>query len=153
LCFSCSKQENEKTPDSSASNTAQIISGFSGAKEILYGITVQVGHSGANCPGCATYGGVHIHVDCQGPGNACQKKVTMRITSAEDTTYYYGIIIDTDELTDEDTFFMPDRSLYIIGSNGEFLNIPEQVAYRDEETGAFIFYDIFFSDTQMFENK
>jgi hypothetical protein len=48
---------------------------------------------------------------------------------------------------------MPDRSLYIAGSNGEFLNIPEQVAYRDDKTGLFIFYEIFFSDYQAFENK
>ena len=52
-----------------------------------------------------------------------------------------------------DFFFMPDRSLYIVGSNGQFINIPEQLAYRDPETGTLIFYDIFFSDSQVFDNK
>jgi hypothetical protein len=153
LCFACSKQENKETTENSMPNSAQIISGSSGAKAVVYGVTVRIGHSGTNCPGCVTSGGAHTHVDCQGPGNACQVKSAMKISASGEVTYYYGIVLDPDELTDDDSFLMPDRSLYIIGSNGEFLNIPEQVAYRDEETGTFIFHDIFFSDFQAFNNN
>jgi len=85
----------------------------------------------------------------------CTKQVSavMTISDSREVSLYYGTIDNADELTDEDFFLMPHRSLYIVGSNGQFINIPEQIVYRDEETGAFIFYDIFFSDSQVFENK
>ncbi|MCL2289804.1 MAG: hypothetical protein FWC34_03750 [Bacteroidetes bacterium] len=154
FCFACSKQENKETVDSAMPNSAEIISGASGAKETLYAMAIQVGHSGSGCSGCVTSGGSHIHVDCQGAGSACRIRATMNVSNTgEKNIYHYGTVADPDELTDGDSFLMPARSLYIIGSNGEFLNIPEQVAYRDEETGAFIFYDIFYSDYQAFENE
>lgn len=151
LCFSCREQENKETPESSMPNSAQIISSFKEGQ--IYGITISLGHSATNCSGCVMTGGTLKHVDCQGAGNACRIKTIMSVSTTEKSVYHYGIVNDPDELTDEDSFLMPDRSFYIIGLNGEFLNIPEQVAFRDEETGAFIFYDIFFSDYQAFENK
>jgi len=150
LCFSCSKNENKETTELSMPNSAKLISNTKGKQ--VYGITISVGHPAAGCPGCVTYGGLTTHVDCQGTGSACQKTVILGISDSGGITYY-GIVDDPDDLTYDDSFLMPDRSLYIIGSNGEFLNIPEQMLYRDEETGTFIFYDIFFSDVQMFENK
>jgi hypothetical protein len=152
LCFACSKQENKETAENSMPNSAQMISGDSGAKKALYGIVVKIGHSGSGCPGCVTSGGTHVHIDCQGAGSTCDVKAVMEVSDNGEVTYY-GIIAHPDALTDGDSFLMPDRSLYIIGSNGEFLNIPEQNAYRDEETGTFIFYDIFFSDYQAFGNE
>jgi len=149
LCFACSKNEKGETTAAVVSNTAKLISDTKGMQ--LFGISISVGHSGKGCAGCVTSGGQHIHVDCQGPGNACTKSARMSIASAKGAIS--GIIEDSDELTDGEFFFMPDRSLYIIDSNGEFLNIPEQIVFRDEETGAFIFYDIFFSDSQTFENE
>jgi len=151
LCFACSKNENGETTESVLSNTAELISDTKG--EVFYGLTFSVGHSGSGCGGCVTVGGQHTHVDCQGTGNACKIGAKMGVSSNSRDGIYLGIIGDPDELTDGESFLMPDRSLYIIGSNGEFLNIPEQIVFRDEETGAFIFYDIFFSDVQMFENK
>jgi len=150
LCFSCSKNENKVTAETSMPNSAKLISDTKGKQ--TFGITIRVGHSAAGCPGCVTSGGQQVHMDCQGSGSDCQKIGTVGILSSGGVTYY-GIVDDPDELTYDDSFLMPDRSLYIIGSNGEFLNIPEQLLYRDEETGTFIFYDIFFSDVQMFENK
>jgi hypothetical protein len=157
LCFACSKQENKEpnteAAESSISNSAQIISGDPGTKKAIYRVSLLVGHKSSGCSGCVTSGGSHIHVDCQGSGNACKLGASMNISSAAKSTDYYGIVADPDELTSGDSFLMPARSLYIIGSNGEFLNIPEQEVYRDEETGAFIFHDIFFSDWQMFGNE
>ena len=150
LLFACTKQENRETVTDSNSNTAQIISGSKGR---LFGLTLNLGHSGTNCSGCVVINGEHTHADCQGAGNDCSIKAIIEISDSGEISFYYGTIENPDELTYEDFFLMPDRSLYIIGSNGEFLNIPEQTAYRDEETGTFIFYDIFFSDSQMFENE
>jgi len=148
LFFACTKQESKETAESS--NSAQIISN---SKGMLFGIKVSVGHSGAGCQGCVTYGGQHIHVDCQGSGSACQINAVMKISDSGEVSFYDGTINDPEELTDGEFFLMPDRSLFIVGSDGQFINIPEQTVYRDEETGVFIFYDIFFSDSQVFENK
>lgn len=150
LFFACAKQESKETREYSNSNSAQIISD---SKGLLFGIKVSVGHSGAGCPGCVTYDGHHIHVDCQGSGSACQINAVMKISDSGEIGFYQGTIDNADELTAEDFFLMPNRSLYIVGSNGQFVNIPEQTAYRDEETGTLVFHDIFFSDSQMFENK
>lgn len=150
--FACSKQEQKETNKSLGPNSAQLIS-ISGSKKVTYGITMSMGHSGAGCSGCVMSGGHLIHVDCQGTGNACQSSAIMVLSDLGEINFYYGTVGNPDELTDEDFFIMPNRSLYIIGSNGEFLNIPEQTVFRDEETGAFIFDDIFFSDYQAFENK
>ena len=150
LFFACTKQENRGGAESSNSNSAQMISN---SKGLLFGIKVSVGHDGANCSGCVTIGGQQVHTDCQGRGNACQVGARMQISDSGEINFYYGTIDDPEELTDGEFFLMPDRSLYIVGSNGEFINIPEQTVYRDEETGTFIFYDVFFSDSQVFENK
>ena len=147
LFFGCTKQENKTTE---YSNSAEIISN---SKRVGYGIKVNVGHSGSTCSGCVTVGGQSIHVDCQGSGNACRLGGAMIISNSDEDGIYYGTIENPDELTYEDFFLMPDRSLYIEGTKGQFLNIPEQMAYRDKETGTFIFYDIFFSDRQIFGNK
>ena len=148
--FGCAKQEKIETTKFTNSNSAQLISSSRG---LIYGLKVSLGHSGTNCSGCVYVNGSRAHVDCQGNGNACQINAVMKISDSGEVNFYYGTIDNADELTYEDLFLMPDRSLYIIGSKGEFLNIPEQVAYRDEETGCFTFYDIFFSDGQVFENQ
>ena len=151
LCFACSKNENGETTESLLSNTAKLISDTKGGD--VYELGFTVGHSGEGCPGCVAGGGTHTHVNCQGPGNACRLGSAMSVSSNSKDGIYLGVIEDPDALTDGDFFFMPDRSLYIIGSSGEFLNIPEQIVFRDEKTGEFVFYDIFFSDYQAFENR
>ena len=151
LFLGCSKKEVKDLLEFDSSNTVQLLS--SNEKGMTYGGTVNIGHSASGCTGCVSVGGVLVHVDCTGSGNACRATVKFRLTSDGDTIHYYSVILNPDELTHEDFFLMPDRSLYVIGSNGQFLNIPEQMVYRDEETDTFIFYDIFFSDSQVFENK
>jgi len=151
LCFACKKHEIIETAELPKFNSAQPISNSKGRS--CYGITAQVGHSGSTCPGCVNTGGNCVHVDCQGTGTACSVSAIMELSDSGEINFYYGIINDPNELTFEETFLMPDRSLYIIGSNGQFLNIPEQNVYRDEKTGAFVFCDIFFSDSQVFINE
>jgi len=151
LCFACKKHEIIETTELPKFNSAQLISNSKGSA--YYGITVRVGHAASTCSGCVNTGENCIHVDCQGAGTACSVSAIMEISDSGEINFYYGIINAPNELTFEETFLMPDRSLYIIGSNGQFLNIPEQMAYRDEETGAFVLYDIFFSDNQVFINE
>jgi len=154
LFFACEKKEkNISNTDIFYPNKAEPIQ--SDSKQVFgYKISLQVGHSGANCPGCVTQGGNPTHIPCQGAGTACGQSATLYLyTDGDSSDSFFAINPEKWELTDGNFFLMPDRSLYIIGTNGEFLNIPEQVAYRDEETGFFIFYEIFFSDYQAFVNK
>jgi len=150
VCLGCNNTENEIKSETINPNSAQAISS---SKGMTYNVKITVGHSASGCSGCFMVGGILQHINCQGPGNDCQINARMEITDSGEINFYDGIISNGEELTADDFFVMPNRSLYIIGTNGEFLNIPEQIVYRDEDTGTFIFYDIFFSDAQMFENK
>jgi hypothetical protein len=61
---------------------------------------------------------------------------------------------DTFDLTSEDFFLMPDRSLNYTDEKGRriFLNIPEQLVYRDTATLQFTFTGLFFSDGPAYTN-
>jgi len=153
IFLACEKKEKNNSNSDVLQNAAVPI--CTDSKQILgYKISVMVGHSSNGCPGCVTMGGNHFHVPCQGAGSSCAQSATIYLYQDDyGTDLYFAISVDELDLTDEDFFLMPDRSLYIVGANGEFLNIPEQMLYRDEDTGTFIFYDIFFSDYQAFVNK
>ena len=62
---------------------------------------------------------------------------------------------DTFDLTSEDFFLMPDRSLNYTDEKGHriFLNIPEQMVYRDTATLQFTFTGLFFSETAAYSNN
>jgi len=150
LFLGCSQKETKDLINFDAPNTVRLLSNEKG---MVYRGTIQVGHSSSSCSGCVISGGVCFHADCTGAGNSCNVSVRFRLTADNDTIYYYSVILNPDELTHEDFFLMPGRSLYIIGSGGQFLNIPEQMVYKDEETETFVFYDIFFSDSQVFGNE
>jgi hypothetical protein len=62
---------------------------------------------------------------------------------------------DTFDLTSEDFFLMPDRSLDYVDEKGShiFLNIPEQVVYRDTATLQFTFTGLFFSEIAAYSNN
>ena len=109
LCFACSKNENRETTESLLSNTAKLISDTKGDSE--YDLAFSVGHSGSGCGGCVTVDGHHVHVNCQGVGNACRIGSAMSVSSNSKDGIYLGIIKDPDALTDGEFFFMPDRSI------------------------------------------
>lgn len=154
FCFifilGCSKKEVINLSHSSDGNTIELISD---GKGMSYIGKMQMGHSANGCNGCAVINGTKVHLACTGYGTECSSNVAFTLTATREHNDYYATVLNPDEFTDYDVFLMPERSLYIVGSNGEFLNIPEQTVYKDEETGTFIFYDIFFSEGQMFENK
>jgi hypothetical protein len=154
IVFSACEKKEKLNPDPvNPKNCAVPI--YSESKAVLgFQLSLRSGHSGAGCSGCTIQNGKPVHVDCQGAGSFCQQSATIYLYPDDgEIDIYYAINTDKWGLTSGDFFLMPDRSLYIVGSNGEFINIPEQTLYRDEETGYFIIYDIFFSDAQMFENK
>lgn len=126
-----------------------------------YLLAAKVGHKSADCGGkCKKFGGVWCHLDCQGYGSECSLRATVNISKAmpDDTTdiYYKGVGIYDYEPIEESDFSMPARSFYIEDENLEngfiWLNIPEQVLQRDEESNQFIYKDITFTNEPLFEN-
>ena len=117
-----------------------------------YLICAELGHDGKNCPGCVLFNGKLIHRDCMGHGNYCHALANVCLnTLGTDIT---ATTIDTFDLTSEDFFLMPDRSLDYVDENNNriFLNIPEQLVYRDTTTLQFTFTGLFFSTTAAYNN-
>ncbi len=117
-----------------------------------YLLSLRAGHDGKNCPGCILHEGKFIHRNCIGHGNYCNAmaQVTLGMVDADIT----ATTTDTFGLTSEDFFLMPDRSLNYTDEKGRriFLNIPEQMVYRDTTTLQFTFTGLFFSETAAYSN-
>jgi len=150
--FACEKSDKQNPISGLPENRAEPI--YSDSKAWLgFQVIAQCGHSASGCNGCINFNGQYIHVDCQGAGSSCTQTARIYLYIDDSSPDRYYAITDGEwDLTDEDFFLIPDRSLFIMNSNGEFINIPEQMLYRDETTGKFIINDIFFSDFQFFEN-
>ena len=124
------------------------------SKRAVYQVFVRTGHSGKNCPGCIRgKDGNYVHVNCQGYGNQCT--AYSQIIINQTGMYFSATTTDTFSLTSEDFFLMPDRSLdYIDGNNNRlYLNIPEQLVYRDSTTLQFTFTGLSFTSTPVYNNN
>ena len=67
----------------------------------------------------------------------------------------FGTYLDTFGLTSEDFFLMPARSLYYYtedNNNHVYLNIPEQMVYRDTATLQFTFTGLFLTNVPEYSN-
>ena len=119
-----------------------------------YTITTRCGHSGDKCPGCITIAGKSYHVPCQGQGNVCLVNIRVSLDPQSDSTYT-ATTVDASELTGEDFFNMPDRSLNYRDEKGNiiFLNIPAQLVYRDSTTRQFTFTGLFYSERAAYSNN
>ena len=117
-----------------------------------YLMMVMMGHDGTNCPGCVLVNGQLRHVDCQGVGSVCLNSSCVELH--EVGKELVAITVDTFDLTSEDFFLMPDRSLdYTDDKNNHYyLNIPSQMVYRDSTTLQFTFTGLFFSEGPSYEN-
>ena len=117
-----------------------------------YLMMVMMGHDGTNCPGCVLVNGQLRHVDCQGVGSECLNSSCVELH--EVGKELVAITVDTFDLTSEDFFLMPDRSLdYTDDKNNHYyLNIPSQMVYRDSTTLQFTFTGLFFSEGPSYEN-
>jgi hypothetical protein len=62
---------------------------------------------------------------------------------------------DTFDLTSDDFFLMPDRSLNYTDENNNriYLNIPEQLVWRDTATLQFTFTGLTFSTSPLYTNN
>ena len=112
----------------------------------------QIGHNGKDCPGCVYNDGQMIHLDCMGFGHYCAFVTSVHLQqTGSDIT---ATTTDTFGLTSGDFFLMPDRSLSYIDedNNRIFLNIPEQLLFRDTTTRQFTFTGLFFSDAPAYSN-
>ena len=89
-----------------------------------------------------------------GAGDECA--YTFAVQLQQIGTAVTATTTDTFDLTSEDFFLMPDRSLYYgkdEKGNDIFLNIPEQMVYRDTATLQFTFTGLFFSETAAYSNN
>lgn len=87
-----------------------------------------------------------------GFGNYCATATSVQLQQIG--TDITATTTDTFDLTSEDFFLMPDRSLGFKDDKGNqiFLNIPEQMVYRDTATLQFTFTGLFYSTTAVFAN-
>lgn len=119
----------------------------------MFSLWFFAGHDGDKCPGCITIAGHTMHKDCQGHGNKCRKSSSIILQqSGTDIT---ATTVDTFDLTSENFFAMPDRSLEYIDANNEkiYLNIPAQTVYRDTATLQFTFTGLYFSNSAAYSNN
>lgn len=108
------------------------------------------GHDGKNCPGCVMIGGHLYHVECQGAGTKC--RVSSKVSIAQSGSVVTATTTDTFDLTSEDFFLMPARSLYYADSlnNSVYLNIPGQLLFRDTTTQQFTFTGLSFTSKPLY---
>ncbi|MDR2008867.1 MAG: hypothetical protein LBQ22_00085 [Bacteroidales bacterium] len=125
-------------------------SGYSSGSYLLAG---AFGHPAEGCGGCIMFGGKSVHRDCSGHGNACGSSSAVSVYSAS-AGYYNAVTTGKYGFTDEDFFLMPDRSFLVVDKedNQLWLNIPEQLSIRDTATMQFTFYNLYFSNYQVFDN-
>ena len=121
-------------------------------------ITFHVGHDASECnSSCIVLNGVPTHADCQGWGNACAITIRIWPIGGQPKSTTFSALVDTVwSMTSEDFFMMPARSLAMIGSEGAattYLNIPQQLLFRDNTTHQFTFTGLFFSSTAAYSNN
>lgn len=116
-------------------------------------LAMEIGHRSNDCKGCIIMNGHVFHIDCMGNGNYCAAIATVQLQQIG--TAVTATTTDTFDLTSEDFFLVPDRSLYYgkdEKGNDIYLNIPEQQVNRDSLTLQFTFTGLFFSETAAYSN-
>jgi hypothetical protein len=151
LLGACEKEEISKTRHEPSHNRVITLpaNGKTGNTTFLQ---IQTGHDGKTCNGCVTNNGQSFHINCMGQGHYCATTAAVQLQQAGYTIN--AVTTDTFDLTSEDFFLMPDRSLdYVDDKNNHYyLNIPAQMVYRDSTTLQFTFTGLFFSEGPAYEN-
>ena len=121
-----------------------------------YNISTQVGHTAAGCNGCVTVDGQLVHINCQGAGNVCTISAYVCVAPVSGSLYT-ATTQDSTDLTSEEFFNMPARSLYLgqdpATGEHQWLNIPAQLSIRDSITRLFTFTGVHFTDYQEYKNQ
>ena len=147
---SCQKKETEMTCTFPSDRLIELTSEGKTAGNYL--LTTEIGHDGKDCDGCVMILGHLVHKDCMRHGRYCRVATSVHIdTIGVDIT---ATTTDTFGLTSGHFFAIPDRSLNFTDENNNrmYLNIPEQVVYRDNSTQQFTFTGLFFSTTPAYTN-
>ena len=152
LLYACEKEGNQTQIHEQPLNRVIALpnDGKIGNKTALF--AMAIGHSKNDCKGCVMVNGHIFHIDCMGNGNYCATIAAVQLQQIG--TEVTATTTDTFDLTSEDFFLMPDRSLNYTDENNNciFLNIPEQMVYRDTATLQFTFTGLFFSETAAYSN-
>ncbi|MCQ2284517.1 MAG: hypothetical protein MJZ57_06420 [Bacteroidales bacterium] len=115
----------------------------------------QVGHDASDCGNsCIAVNGHRIHVDCQGYGRKCSQIAHLQVAEIS-SNIYEGTTTDATDLTDQQFFNMPARSLCIqtnLNGKSTWLNIPAQLVYRDSISRQFTLSGLFYTDYQYYNN-
>lgn len=146
----CNEKESQLQPPSE--HTATLLASDS-KQSSNYFISTKCGHLAKDCNNsCITSGGFTFHVDCMGRGYICDPTASIAVTAMPNSSFYQAVTIGKGDFTGDDFFLMPDRSLDIEGGS-YFLNIPEQLIYRDSISGQFTLYDLFYTNYQYYDNE
>ena len=118
----------------------------------LYSISSLCGHTISECGGNCMPSPLG-HVDCQGVGNHCAMSANILVEPVS-SSLYTATTQDSTDLTGEEFFNMPDRSLYLGMDGGKplWLNIPAQLSIRDSVTRVFTFNGLYYSSKQVYQN-
>ena len=157
LMAACNKIDNSVNLNPKPNNYATVGNSFS-KEDGPIEITMTAGHDISECNNsCILVNGVPSHVDCQGPGEACVITIRIWPVGGQPKGETFSAVVDTVwNLTTEDYFNMPDRSLTVLDApseNKRFLNIPAQLALRDTATLQFTFTGLSFSEEPMYTNE
>ena len=153
LLGACEKENPKKDVDFDLSpNSIVKLSNDATKESPSYLLSLSAGHDGSTCNGCVMIDGNAVHISCMGDGNLCTVEATVnlqQVSSAISIT-----TTDTFNLTSENFFLMPNRSLDYIDEKGlhTYLNIPTQLAYRDTTTLQFTFTGLYFSSKPAYGN-
>ncbi len=152
LFTSCEKESRQVEQHQPSPNRIVVIPSDSKTASTTI-LVSQIGHDGKNCPGCILSGGQLIHVDCMGDGHYCRLVSEVQLQQVGST--FTATTVDTFGLTSGDFFNMPARSLYFYtedNNNIVYLNIPEQMVYRDTATLQFTFTGLFLTNVPEYNN-
>lgn len=153
LLCACEKEGNQTATQKQMLNRVITLpdSGKTGNSTVL--LSICIGHDGRNCNGCVFENGQLRHMDCMGEGNYCATATSVHIQQIGPAVT--ATTTDTFDLTSENFFLMPDRSLEYVDEKGShiFLNIPGQMVYRDTATQQFTFTGLFYSSAAAYSNN
>ncbi len=152
LFSACEKEKVDTTIKEPARNRVVVIPSESKTGNTTLLVTM-IGHNAKDCTGCVVVDGHLTHVNCQGAGNYCSVSAAVNLQQTGMT--FTATTTDTFDLTSEDFFLMPDRSLNYTDEKGNiiFLNIPAQLVYRDSTTRQFTFTGLSFSEKAAYNNN
>ena len=153
LLYACEKEDTQTVTHEQSLNRVIALpdDGKTGNSTALF--AMAIGHRSNDCKGGIMMNGHVFHIDCMGNGNYCATIAAVQLQQiGTDVT---ATTTDTFDLTSEDFFLMPDRSLNYTDEKGRriFLNIPGQMVYRDTATLQFTFTGLFFSETAAYSNN